>query len=52
MVIKLDMGSAYDRISWASTCLILRRVGFGKIFINMVWRIMSNNWYFFIFQWF
>ncbi|KAK6777629.1 hypothetical protein RDI58_024347 [Solanum bulbocastanum] len=24
---------------------MLRRFGFGKVFIDVIWRIMSNNWY-------
>lgn len=43
--IKLDMTKAYDKVSWTFTCLLLRRFGFGKIFNDFVWRIMSNNWY-------
>lgn len=45
VVIKLDMAKAYDRMSWYFICLVLRRFGFGEMFIDMVWRIMSNNWY-------
>lgn len=45
VVTKLDMAKASDRISWSFICLVLRRFGFGEMFIDMVWRIMSNNWY-------
>ncbi|XP_049381372.1 uncharacterized protein LOC125845930 [Solanum stenotomum] len=45
VVIKLDMAKAYDRVSWPYICLVLRRMGFDKTFIDMVWRIMANNWY-------
>ncbi|WMV19394.1 hypothetical protein MTR67_012779 [Solanum verrucosum] len=45
VVIKLDMTKAYDRVSWSFTCLVLRRLGFGELFIDLVWRTMSNNWY-------
>ncbi|WMV30196.1 hypothetical protein MTR67_023581 [Solanum verrucosum] len=45
VVIKLDMAKAYDRVSWAFTSLVLRHMGFGEFFIDMVWRIISNNWY-------
>lgn len=45
VVIKLDMTNAYHRVSWSYTCLVLRRMGFCEIFIDLVWRIMSNNWY-------
>ncbi|KAH0705908.1 hypothetical protein KY285_010432 [Solanum tuberosum] len=43
VVIKLDMTKAYDRVSWSFTCLVLRRLGFGEFFIDLVWRTMSNN---------
>ncbi|XP_069152141.1 uncharacterized protein [Solanum lycopersicum] len=45
VVIKLDMVKAYDRVSWNYTCLVLRKMGFSEVFIDRVWRIMSNNWY-------
>lgn len=45
VVIKLDITKAYDRVSWSYTCLVLRRMGFGETFIDLLWRIMSNNWY-------
>ncbi|WMV45632.1 hypothetical protein MTR67_039017 [Solanum verrucosum] len=45
VVIKLDMTKAYDRVSWSYTCLVLRRMGFGEMFIDLAWRTMSNNWY-------
>ncbi|XP_055824261.1 uncharacterized protein LOC129892709 [Solanum dulcamara] len=45
VVIKLDMAKAYDRVSWSFTCMVMRRMGFGEVIIDMVWRIMSNNWY-------
>lgn len=45
VIIKLDMAKAYDKVSWSFTCLVLKRMGFGEFFIDMVWRIMSNNWY-------
>ena len=43
VVIKLDMVKAYDRVSWAYTCIILRKMGFSELFIDRAWRIMSNN---------
>jgi len=45
VVIKLDMAKAYDRVSWAYTCMIMRKMGFSEFFIDVIWRIMSNNWY-------
>ncbi|WMV32834.1 hypothetical protein MTR67_026219 [Solanum verrucosum] len=45
VVIKLDMAKAYDRVSWAFTCIAMRTMGFGEVFIDLVWTIMSNNWY-------
>lgn len=45
VVIKLDMVKAYDRVAWSYTCLVLRRMGFDEMFIDLVWRIMSKNLY-------
>lgn len=44
--IKLDMVRAYDRVSLTYTSLVLRKMGFGEIFIDSLWRIISNNLYF------
>ncbi|XP_075087488.1 uncharacterized protein LOC142169519 [Nicotiana tabacum] len=45
VVIKLDMAKAYDRVSWKYLLHVLRKMGFFEHFINMVWNLMSNNWY-------
>ncbi|XP_019262748.1 PREDICTED: uncharacterized protein LOC109240551 [Nicotiana attenuata] len=45
VVIKVYMAKAYDRVSWSFTCLMLRRMGFNEMIIDMIWRTMSNNWY-------
>ena len=45
VIIKLDMTKAYDRVYLSYICLFLRKMGFDEIFIDMVWRIMDNNWY-------
>ena len=46
VVIKLDMAMAYDRVFWPLTILVIWKIGFSEIVIDMVWRIVSNNWYF------
>lgn len=45
IIIILDMEKAYDRISLFYICLVLRKMSFDEKFINMVWRIIDNNWY-------
>ena len=45
MALKLDMTKAYDRKSWMHIIAVLRRFGFGKRFIDMVWRLVSNVWF-------
>ncbi|XP_070032252.1 uncharacterized protein [Nicotiana tomentosiformis] len=45
VIIKLDMAKAYDRVSWKYLLHIIRRMGFAERFINMVWNMVSNNWY-------
>lgn len=45
MVIKLDLTKTYDRMSWSYICLAMRKMGFDKVIIYVVWRIISNNWY-------
>ncbi|XP_060188598.1 uncharacterized protein LOC132617573 [Lycium barbarum] len=45
VVIKLDMSKAYDKLSWNFLTSILRKMGFDDFFINMVYRLISNNWY-------
>ncbi|XP_070032400.1 uncharacterized protein [Nicotiana tomentosiformis] len=45
VVIKLEMAKAYDRVSWLFLTKVLRKMGFGEIFIDMVFRLVSSNWY-------
>lgn len=44
-IIKLDMKKAYDIVSQAYICFVLRKMGFDENFIDMVWRVMPSNWY-------
>ena len=43
VIIKLDMAEPYDRVSWSYICLVLWKMGFDEVFIDMVWRIIANN---------
>ncbi|XP_019224148.1 PREDICTED: uncharacterized protein LOC109205848 [Nicotiana attenuata] len=45
VVIKLDMAKAYDRVSWSFTCIMLRRMGFSEMTIDMIRRTMSKKRY-------
>lgn len=45
VVVKLNMAKAYDRMSWIFLTKVMRRFGFRERTIDMVWRILSNNWY-------
>lgn len=45
IVVKLNMEKAYDRVSWIFLTKVLRQFGFSKVVIDMVWRLMVNNWY-------
>lgn len=48
VVLKSDMAKAYDRISWLFILKVLRKFGFGECFIDMIWRILSNFWYYLV----
>ena len=50
VIINLVMAKAYDRVSWSCIFLVLRKIGFAEVFIDMMWRIMANNWYSIIFN--
>ncbi|XP_060177746.1 uncharacterized protein LOC132607677 [Lycium barbarum] len=45
VIIKLDMAKAYDRVSWLFLTKVFRQMGFSKKIIDMVYRIVNNNWY-------
>ncbi|XP_047260900.1 secreted RxLR effector protein 78-like [Capsicum annuum] len=45
MVLKLDMMKAYDRVGWIFLTKFLRKMGFSEILIDMVFRLLENNWY-------
>lgn len=45
MVIKIDMMKAYDRVEWLYLTMVLRKIGFKEGIIDMVYRLLSNNWY-------
>lgn len=45
VVVNLDMTKAYDRVYWIFVKKFLRKFGFLETIIDMIWRIMSNNWY-------
>lgn len=45
VVVKLDMAKAYDRVSWTFLIKVLRKFGFSEVLIDMIWRLVANNWY-------
>lgn len=45
VVIKLDIAKAYDRVSWDFILAVLRKFGSSKIWIDIIRRSISNNWY-------
>lgn len=45
VVVKLDMTKAYDRVSWIFIMKVLRKFDFYERIIDMVWRMLSHNWY-------
>lgn len=45
VIVKLHIKKAYDILSSAYICLVLRKMRFNKIFIDMMCRVMANNLY-------
>lgn len=45
VIVKMDMTKDYNRVSWVFLTKFLRKFGFSEIVIDMVWRLLSNNWY-------
>lgn len=45
MVIKLDVAKAYDRVYWFFLIKVLKKMGFSNGFVDIIWRLISNNWY-------
>ncbi|XP_060177891.1 uncharacterized protein LOC132607832 [Lycium barbarum] len=45
VVIKFDMEKTYDRVSWSYLIKVLSRMRFASQFIDMIWRLIANNWY-------
>ena len=39
------MTKAYDKVSWIFLTKVLRKFGFSEVIIDMVWRLISSNWY-------
>ena len=45
VMVKLDMTKPYDRVSWIFITKVLRKFGFSERIIDMIWRLISSNWY-------
>lgn len=45
VVFKLDIAKAYDRVSWIFLTKVLQGFVFSERIIDMVVRLISNNWY-------
>lgn len=45
IAIKLDMAKAYDRVNWRFLLRVLKHFGFSNIWIDMIFRLISNCWY-------
>ncbi|XP_060182247.1 secreted RxLR effector protein 78-like [Lycium barbarum] len=45
VIMKLDVAKAYDRVSWIFLIKVLRKLGFSEFLIDMIFRLVSSNWY-------
>lgn len=45
VMVKLDMLKAHVRVSWKYLIEVIRRFDFSKRIIDMIVRLISNNWY-------
>ncbi|XP_027122034.2 uncharacterized protein [Coffea arabica] len=45
VVLKIDMAKAYDRVSWPFLIQVLRHFDFCEVWIDMIWRLISNVWF-------
>jgi hypothetical protein len=42
MAIKLDMSKAYDRVEWGHLEATMRRLGFAKVWIDLIMKCVSS----------
>lgn len=42
----MDMDKAYDRVSWFFLMKVLRKMGFSNTFVDIIWKLISNNYYY------
>ncbi|KAM3359454.1 hypothetical protein P3S68_019164 [Capsicum galapagoense] len=45
VVLKLDMAKAFDRVDWKYLCQALKTFRFSDYWTDMIWRLLSDNWY-------
>lgn len=45
IAIKLEMNKAYDCHNWHALIEVLRKFGFSEVWIDLIWRLISSNWY-------
>ena len=45
IMLKLNMEKAYDRVEWPFLLFMLRNFGFREQVIDVIFRVVSNNWF-------